>query len=278
MGGSGVRGLVTGQAVRYHTNGGTSIGGLADDTVYYVRVSDVPTGGVQLARTKADAISGANLIPLNPNPVAGFDLGLMPSLSDVSAIPTEGKNLVIMATVDNKFYFRIFDGAGKMVVDTDETKLTAQTQQIGDLRNQLAGLWPPHELTRSEKDRVITAVTSIVGYTPATGNRHTFTIENVEGADQSLNPASNVVVSGAATWINLGAGHGLATGDVLRYQTHGGKAIGGLADDTLYYVRVGGVPAGGIQLCAHPGRCDQRDEPDRPRSHRGHRQQPHADA
>ncbi len=100
-------------------------------------------------------------------PSSGFDLRLMSSLKDVSGIPTEGKNLNIVAAVNNVLHFRIFDGDGEVVVDTDEKRLTEQARQIEDLRKQLESLWPPHELTRSDKDRVITAVTSIVGHTPS---------------------------------------------------------------------------------------------------------------
>ena len=95
----------------------------------------------------------------------GFDLRLMSSLNDVRGIPTEGKNLIIVAAVNNVLHFRVFDDDGKVVVDTDEKRLTEQARQIEDLRKQLESLWPPHELTRSDKDRVITAVTSIVGHT-----------------------------------------------------------------------------------------------------------------
>ncbi len=91
----------------------------------------------------------------------------MSSLNDVSGIPTEGKNLIIVAAVNNVLRFRIFAGDGKVVVGTDEKSLTEQARQIEDLREQLKSLWPPHELTWSDKDRVITAVTSIVGHTPA---------------------------------------------------------------------------------------------------------------
>ena len=95
----------------------------------------------------------------------GFHLRLMSSLNDVSGIPTEGKDLIIVATVNKVLHFRIFDGDGKVVVDTEEQRLTEQAQQIGDLRKQLESLWPPHELTRSDKDQVTKAVTSIVGHT-----------------------------------------------------------------------------------------------------------------
>ena len=97
----------------------------------------------------------------------GYDLRLMSSVNDVSGIPTKGKRLIIVAAVNNVLHFRIFDGDGKVVVDTDEKRLTDQAQQIENLRKQLESLWPPHGLTSSEKDRVVTAVTSIAGHTPS---------------------------------------------------------------------------------------------------------------
>ena len=95
----------------------------------------------------------------------GYDLRLMSSMNDASGIPTGGKGLIIVASVDNVLHIRIFGGDGKVVVDTDEKWLTEQARQIEDLRKRLESLWPPHELTKSEKSRVITAVTSIVGHT-----------------------------------------------------------------------------------------------------------------
>jgi len=95
----------------------------------------------------------------------GSDLRLMSPVNGVNGIPTEGKNLIIVAAVDHVLHFRIFDGDGKKVVDTDEKRLTEQVRQIEDLRKRLEKLWPPHDLTGSEKGQVITAVTSIVGHT-----------------------------------------------------------------------------------------------------------------
>ena len=85
-------------------------------------------------------------------------------MKDVTGIPRIGKDLIIVAAVDNVLHFRILDGAGKTIVDTDEKRLTAQAPQIEDLKTQLVGLWPAHELTESDKGRVISTVTSIVGY------------------------------------------------------------------------------------------------------------------
>jgi hypothetical protein len=100
-----------------------------------------------------------------PAPSQQCGLRLMPSVDRMGDIPTVGRNLIVVAVVDHRLHFRIFDGGG-VVVDTDETRLTGQAQQIEDLRKQLESLWPPHKLTDREKARIIAAVTSIVDHTP----------------------------------------------------------------------------------------------------------------
>jgi hypothetical protein len=95
-----------------------------------------------------------------------LDLQLMSLENDVSRIPTSGTNLLIVAKVAGLLHFRIFDSQGKRELDTDEARLPAnQREPILNLGKQLENLWPSHVLTRSEKDQVITAATSIVGYT-----------------------------------------------------------------------------------------------------------------
>jgi Protein kinase domain len=97
-----------------------------------------------------------------------YDLRLVPSVKDERNAPTGGKdliNLIIVAAVDNVLHFRMFDGDGKLVVDTDEKRLTGQAGQIENLRNRLVGLWPPHQLTGFEKDQVIVVIASIIGHT-----------------------------------------------------------------------------------------------------------------
>ena len=93
-------------------------------------------------------------------------LRLMPAVKDVGGIPTAGKDLVIVADVDHVLHFRIFDRAGKMVADTDETKPTEQRTWVEFLRQLVPKWWPPHELTRSQKQEIITAVKSIDGHPP----------------------------------------------------------------------------------------------------------------
>ncbi len=94
------------------------------------------------------------------------DLKLISSVSDVTDIPKAGKSLVIVAAVKNVLHFRIFDFTGRVIADTDETKLGRQAQQIENLRKQLDSLWLSHELTKSEKERVVATVTSIIGNIP----------------------------------------------------------------------------------------------------------------
>ena len=94
-----------------------------------------------------------------------YDLLLMSSVTDVSTIPIEGKHLIVVAKVNDVLNFRIFDGEGKAVVNTHENRLADRAEQIEDLRKQLAGLWPPHELTGGEKGLVNGAVASIVAHT-----------------------------------------------------------------------------------------------------------------
>jgi tetratricopeptide (TPR) repeat protein len=97
--------------------------------------------------------------------VQGIELRMMSALKDVGDIPANGKNLIIVAAVKNVLHFRIFDVDGKVTTDTDETKLTEQTHQVQKLRKRLESLWTPRaqELTKSDKDLIITAVASIVG-------------------------------------------------------------------------------------------------------------------
>ena len=97
------------------------------------------------------------------NEAMGCDLQLIPSVKDVSDIPRAGTRLIILVVVGQVLHCRIFNGDGKMVMDTDEKRLTKQAVPSKDLRERLEGLWPPHELTESEMNRIIAAVTNIVG-------------------------------------------------------------------------------------------------------------------
>jgi hypothetical protein len=94
-----------------------------------------------------------------------YDLRWMSALDSEEDIPKAGKSLIVVADVGGVLHFRMFDGDGNAVVDTDKTRLTEQARPIEDLWKQLESLGPPHEPTELEKAWVIQLVTSIVGYT-----------------------------------------------------------------------------------------------------------------
>jgi hypothetical protein len=100
--------------------------------------------------------------PISLEWAVGCDLRLMPSVQGEVDIPSEGKDLVVVAEEDGEFRFRMFSGDGKIIVDWVEGP------RANDLNRQFMGLWPPHELTGSEKARVIIAVTSIIAASRAT--------------------------------------------------------------------------------------------------------------
>ncbi len=94
-----------------------------------------------------------------------FDLRMMPSLNDLSGVPTKGNHLIIVASVNESLNCRIFDFDGVMAERIYDTTLTKDPALI-DLIKQLKSLSPPHKLTTNEKDQVIAAVRSVVGLVP----------------------------------------------------------------------------------------------------------------
>lgn len=121
------------------------------------------TPTLEARRRKAEEALAA-LLKAAP-PTRGCDLQLMSGVADPTGIPTEGKNLVIVADVDHVLHFRVFDGAGKRIVDSDERRLTDRGLAIITLKKRIENKWPPHELTKSEKDELIAGITDVVDRT-----------------------------------------------------------------------------------------------------------------
>jgi ABC-type nitrate/sulfonate/bicarbonate transport system substrate-binding protein len=81
----------------------------------------------------------------------------------VTELPDKGKDLVIVAVVDRILHFRAFDGEGRRILETTEYQLEGKARPIAaELRRRLEGLWPPHDLTESEKEEVIGLVDAII--------------------------------------------------------------------------------------------------------------------
>jgi hypothetical protein len=132
-------------------------GGFASLTWVNEKLREAQRGVEELGKKAADP---------NVDVSSGCYLRLMSTVREVSDVPTGGKDLIVVDAADNVLHFRITDGDGKVVVETDEQRLTKQDEQIEKLRKRLESLWPAYELTAGEKGHVITAVTSIVGHAP----------------------------------------------------------------------------------------------------------------
>jgi hypothetical protein len=94
---------------------------------------------------------------------AGCDLLVLPPVRSEDEFPATGRGLIVVGENGN-LWIRIFDDAGRMVVDIAEGSSgnAAHDQRVKYLKLQLVDLAPPHEITGAEKAEVITAATSIV--------------------------------------------------------------------------------------------------------------------
>ena len=83
---------------------------------------------------------------------------------DDDEVPKYGRNRLIVAKSNGEVKFRLFDGNGKRVYDSDEETRPNQANLIKKLEANLKNLWPPHRITMREKHSVISQVTSFLGY------------------------------------------------------------------------------------------------------------------
>jgi phosphate transport system permease protein len=93
----------------------------------------------------------------------GCEVRLIASARDTRDLPSKGRDLIVIADLEKSLLFRIFNAKGNKVEDKDSKDLKT-TRELADLKKELDGLWPPHVLTRGEQDRIITAVTSMLGH------------------------------------------------------------------------------------------------------------------
>jgi hypothetical protein len=83
----------------------------------------------------------------------------MPRVNNAEDIPTKGEKLIIVADLQGILHFRIFDFAGRMVVDTNETQMPDKARQTRGLKSRLYN-------TEWRYYGVADAVRSIVGHIP----------------------------------------------------------------------------------------------------------------
>jgi hypothetical protein len=130
----------------------------------------------------------------------GLDVRLV-AWGNGSGFPSSGNSLVIVGLDNNGLlHIRIFDGDGNLVTDTDETNLPGtQAGAISNFKQQLPGLLPPHELTSTEKDQVISDATSIVGQTQFAANQSL----SADGTSRANEPAVTALTSLPANYPGL---------------------------------------------------------------------------
>lgn len=135
----------------------------------------------------------------DPLPYFGLQLKLMPRVHDVSEIPTSGTNLVVIAHIRHRLYFRIFDSKGQIVVDADETSFPKQAGSIAHLKTHLEKLWPHEVLTHAQTNRVVAAVASIVGEEPqfleTIGDPSAIWFDFGESKKERLSPGDRVFIT-----------------------------------------------------------------------------------
>jgi HlyD family secretion protein len=169
---------------------------MADTSAMYA-VAEVPEEAIRLVKPGQPATVESTAVKA---PLKACDLQLMRP-ANASELPPKANNLMVVADVGNVLYFRIFDRNGEKIVDTNENERKGQSREIEDLKTQLEGVWPPHELDDSAKDAIKSAVASIVSRLEGTVERvGTMVFKNeVRPIDPMISPDAHVV----EVWVAL---------------------------------------------------------------------------
>lgn len=80
-------------------------------------------------------------------------------------LPKKGKDVVIIANINDLLHFRIFDSKGKKTLDEGEQVLSKVKKEISQLRTKLDDLWNKSQLTPKEETDILRNVMSIPGLT-----------------------------------------------------------------------------------------------------------------
>jgi len=220
-----VHNYVTGQRVTYSTGGGSAIGGLTDGADYYV--INIAPNELQLAATRAAALAGTSLAISSG--AAGTSHSFTSNQVDIV------DNLIITPGHDLETGQRITyvpgdeSPIGNLASNTEYVaiRLDENTIQIANsVANAAAG----------------SGIDLAAG---ATGMQQQF---QSDGFVTTLAAGRLTPVVDTTTWTIEIPDHQLQIGDEVNYQSSGGDPIGGLGNDTNYYVIP--IDADRIQLAA----------------------------
>ena len=227
---------VTGQKLTYDDGSSTAITGLVDDTDYYVIKIDNDT--IKLASTYADAVAGTNLTISG----TGNNAQTLTNSNDTFTLAISGGSPTTLDVADDTYYS--LDQLATAIQTAIDNSPFAQT---GDFPIVVS------VTEDSNGDQGIT-FSSADGYSIELGGTEFLS----DAGALNINPARTAPDVGALTDRTYAAtlntatiatsdvdtgdnhitetGHGLLTGDVVKYNTNGGTAITGLTDGQYYYV------------------------------------------
>ena len=229
-------GYVTGQKLTYDDGSSTAIAGLTDDTDYYVIKIDNDT--IKLASTYANAVAGTNLGITG----TGNNAQTFTNSNDTFTLAISGGSPTTLDVADDTYY------------SLDQLATAIQTA-IDDSPFAQTGDFPivVSVTEDSNGDQGIT-FSSADGYSIELGGTEFLS----DAGALNINPARTAPDVGALTDRTYAAtlntdtiatsdvdtgdnhitetGHGLLTGDVVKYNANGGTAITGLTDGQYYYV------------------------------------------
>ncbi len=229
-------GYVTGQKLTYDDGSSTAITGLVDDTDYYVIKIDNDT--IKLASTYADAVAGTNLTISG----TGNNAQTLTNSNDTFTLAISGGSPTTLDVADDTYYS--LDQLATAIQTAIDNSPFAQTGDFPIVVSVTADSNGDQGITFSSAD----------GYSIELGGTEFLS----DAGALNINPARTAPDVGALTDRTYAAtlntatiatsdvdtgdnhitetGHGLLTGDVVKYNTNGGTAITGLTDGQYYYV------------------------------------------
>nr|WP_293778378.1 DUF4347 domain-containing protein [uncultured Oxalicibacterium sp.] len=232
-------GYKTGDAVVYNKGvaGNTAISGLTSGTTYYVIVVDANT--LKLATTQENALANQGIALANVG--TGSDHSLTPYVAPaadpvVKTFDPSGTVDLTQTTRDTFLFTNahglstgdqvVYNNGGGSNISNLTSGSTYYVIKIDDTSFKLA--------TSAAN---ATAGTAIALTSVGSGNEHKLTRAGTTPLVLTFAPSQALDTTAHASGkINFGSAHGYVTGDEIKY-THGtGTNIGGLAENTSYYV------------------------------------------
>ena len=95
-----------------------------------------------------------------------FELQMAPAGPDASALPDEGRSLVVVAAGGGSLRIRIFDTTGAEVVDAGRDQLPGLGPRIDRLEQEVVAARAAEEVSEAVEDLILGSAMEIVGYRP----------------------------------------------------------------------------------------------------------------